>query len=586
MPFDAVTTAAVADDLRAHLLGGRVERVIQSGDLTIALLLRAEYTNQWLILSAHAQQARVQRTLRKQGSPFGEPSAWVMLLRKYLEGARLQAVAQQGVDRVLHLTFQGGPVESTLIAEVMGKYSNIILVDRDFIVLGAFKLIRPEENRVRVTLPRHPYLTPPRPMQPESNQQRPKRDPLRLVAGDLATDLAHFDDATLLWKALLDVVDGLSPTLAREVVFLATGALDTPLSAHRDLESAGAFLALIRERFGPERGQPGAVWREERLVEWAAFPLHQHGLAPRTYPDIAALLDEVYTGRADVDGLAGQRGPVLGQIEVLRKNLRRKIASLEGSLPDPEALQRLRERGEMILAYQHSIEPGQRALVIPELELTIPLDPELTPLENAQRAFKQYQKGRDAGAVVPGLLEAARHDLEYLDQIAVHAALATDPAALAAVRADLREATGQAQGKVQKKSKGQDKRAQGGKTGKAKPGVSPMRVRAGDGTEIVIGRSARQNDAVTFQMASPQDIWLHARQIPGAHVILRTGGRPPSKEALLQAAALAAANSQGRGATTVPVDYTAVRNVRRIKGGKPGLVHYSGETTVNVRPGS
>jgi predicted ribosome quality control (RQC) complex YloA/Tae2 family protein len=402
------------------------------------------------------------------------------------------------------------------------------------------------------------------------------------VAGDLAADLGIFDDATLLWKALLDLVEGLSPTLAREVVYVATGAVDTPLGGHRNLESVAHLLALIRERFGPERGQPSAVWQGERLAEWAAFPLYQHGVEPRRYPEIAALLEEVYATRADADGLAGQRGPLLGQIEALRKTARRKIASLESSLADPEALRTLRERGEMILAYQHSIEPGQRELSIPELGLTIPLETALTPLENAQRAFKQYQKRRDAAAVVPGLLEAARHELEYLDQLAVHAAVAADPAALAAVRDDLREATGQ--GKAQKKGRGQDKRGQPGKGGKAKPGVTPLRVRAADGTEILVGRSARQNDAVTFQLAHPQDLWLHARQIPGAHVILRTGGRPPSKETLLQAATLAASHSQARAATTVPVDYTAVRNVRRIKGARPGLVSYSGETTINVRP--
>jgi predicted ribosome quality control (RQC) complex YloA/Tae2 family protein len=240
----------------------------------------------------------------------------------------------------------------------------------------------------------------------------------------------------------------------------------------------------------------------------------------------------------------------------------------------------------MILAYQHGIEPGQRELAIPDLDLTIPLDPALTPLENAQRAFKLYHKGRDAAAIVPGLLEAARQDLEYLDQLAVHAALASDPAALAAVRDDLRETgAGPDQARGAKKGRAKDKRAQLGKGGKARPGVSPLRVRAADGTEILVGRSARQNDAVTFQLAAPQDLWLHARQIPGAHVILRTGGRPPGKEALLQAATLAATHSQARTATAVPVDYTAVRQVRRIKGGKPGLVHYSGETTINVRLG-
>jgi predicted ribosome quality control (RQC) complex YloA/Tae2 family protein len=184
---------------------------------------------------------------------------------------------------------------------------------------------------------------------------------------------------------------------------------------------------------------------------------------------------------------------------------------------------------------------------------------------------------------VPALLDTARQDLDYLEQLAVHAALANDPQSLAAVREELRElsTTPEDAARRAKKLQQRDKR---GRAAKGKPVVSPLRMRAVDGTEILIGRSAKQNDAVTFSMAGPQDIWMHARQIPGAHIILRSGGKTPSQEALLEAATLAATYSQARAATTVPVDYTPVRNVRRIKGGKPGLVHYSGETTLVARP--
>ena len=508
-----------------------------------------------------------------------------MLLRKHLEGARLATIVQQGLDRILHLEFHGAEGETTLIAELMGKHSNVVLVDREPLVLGALKHVRAEENRFRVTLPRHLYVNPPRPMQPSPHQDRPKLDPLHAIAGDLAAGLAGLDGGVLLWKALLDLLDGLSPTLAREAAFVVTGAMDTLLDGYRDLTSAHGMLTVVRERFSSDRGQPSAVWNGRKLVEYAAFPLRQHGVEPTLYPDIAALLELAYAPREGVDALAGPRGPLLKAIEAGRQTQRRKIASLESALISEQDLAELRTRGEMVMAYQHSIEPEQRALIISELSLTIAIDPTQTPLENAQRLFKRYEKARDATRVVPELLEAARQELAYLDQLAVHAEQATDPGSLAAVREELRELSVTPEQARATAKKAQKKgRAPQGKGGKPKAGVTPFRVRADDGTEILVGRSARQNEAVTFTLAGQQDLWLHARQIPGAHVILRTGGRAPSNATLERAAGLAAYHSQARGATTVPVDCTPVRNVRHIKGGKPGLVTYSGETTLNVRP--
>ncbi|MGH2409177.1 MAG: NFACT family protein, partial [Chloroflexota bacterium] len=294
MPFDSVTTRAVAGDLRLHLIGGRVDKIMQPEAMAVALLFWAEQENQWLVLSAHAQQARAQRTTRKQASAFSEPTSWVMLLRKYLEGSRLIAVDQPGVDRVLRLTFQGGPVRSVLIAELMGRYSNLILADPELVVLGALKHIRSDQNRFRVTLPHHPYLTPPMPMQPPPHQDRPKRDPLHTLGGDLAADLAIFADQALLWKALLDLVDGLSPTLAREVVYVTTGAVDTVVGGRRDLASATALLAAIRDRYGPDRGAPSAVWEGEKLREYAPYPIRQFGSEPTLYGDLVELLNVVY----------------------------------------------------------------------------------------------------------------------------------------------------------------------------------------------------------------------------------------------------------------------------------------------------
>jgi predicted ribosome quality control (RQC) complex YloA/Tae2 family protein len=581
MPFDSIALRASSDDLRSVALHGRVDKIVQPAELAVALLLRAQQANHWLVLSADAQRARVQRTLTKQTNAFAAPSAFVMLLRKYLEGSRLQLVEQQGVDRVLHLLFHAALGEVVLIAEVMGRYSNVILVDREHRVLGAVKQIRAEENRVRVILPHQPYLPPPRPMQ-VVHPDRPKLDPFGAISGPLVAALGETTPATPLWHALLDVVDGLSPTAAREVVYRVTGDTMALTGMYVDLETGTRLIHSVRDLYGSDRGLPCAVWRKEKLVEWAAFPLRSRGDAARDYPDLLALLDAVYSERVAGDVLAGQRGPLLAALRGQIAALGRKITALESSLTPKETLEALRVQGEMVLAYQHLVSPGQRELDLPDVGLTIPLDPELTPLENAQRFFKRYRKARDAGAIVPGLLEQARQDRAYAAQLLVHAEQAADPAALAVVRDEWREVQTAHPGDAGK-TKAQ-RQARGGRPTKNRSRVEPLRVRAADGTEILIGRSARQNDAVTFDLADARDLWLHARQIPGAHVIVRCGGRTPSEETLARAAALAAYYSQARESTVVPVDCTAVRNVRRIKGGRPGLVHYSGETTLQVRP--
>ncbi len=547
MPFDSVMTRAVAEDLRAHLVGGRVDKVIQPEASTIAILFWSGQENQWLVLSAHAQQARAQRTLRKQATAFSEPTSWVMLLRKYLEGSRLVAVSQQGVDRVLRLTFQGGPIQSVLIAEMMGRYSNLILADADLVVLGALKHIRAEQNRFRVTLPHHPYLTPPRPMQPAPRDDQPKHDPMQLLGGDLAEDLLAFPSEMLLWKALLDLVDGLSPTLAREAVFEATGRLDTLVAGHSDLASASALVTAVRSRYGPARGAPSAVWDGAKLRDYAPYPLRQFGTQPTEYADLALLLDAVHAPERTPDPLAHPRAALLAQIEPRRAVLRRKIASLESTIVGPERLAEMRTQGELVLAYQSGMAANQKELIVPEMNLTIPLDPALTPLENAQRLFKRYHKARDAAAITPGLLEATQGELDYLDQLAVHAALAADPQSLAAVRGELREELA-GPTPAGRAKKGGTHVPKGGKHKgggpKEQPRAAPLRLRTADGTEILVGRSARQNDEVTFHQAGPRDIWLHARQIPGAHVILRVSGQAPNPATLLEAAAVAAYHSQ------------------------------------------
>ncbi len=601
MAYDSITTAAVAAELRERLPHGRVDRVIQPSAYAVALFVRAAGANHTLLLSAHPQQARVTLTAERLAKAFDEPSPFVMLLRKHLEGATLTDVARVGRDRILRLTFDARPCPVTLVAEIMAKHSNVILLDDADVILGAVKSITSAISRYRVVLPRHPYVLPPAQTQPPPREDRPKLDPLETPPEALAAaldDPASRSDATPLATALLDVLAGLSPQAAKEIAYRVSGDAGTPLGAWRD--KTAEILSVARGLIDPPRWQPSIARSaaEGKILGWAAYPLTQHGVVPDLYPSIAAVLDEVYRDVESGDALGSTRAGLRAAVEGHRTRLSKKAASLRAGLRPRAELDALRVQGEMVLAFAHEIAPGQRELRLDDPPVRVALDPTLSPTENARAIFGRYRKIRDAQEKVPPLLEAAEDDLQFLDAALLFVEQADSPQALKEIRDDVGAAGFPLPGaKAPPAQKGQGgnggtggNKGKGGKYhpgGKEAPkkGAAPaLRFTTSEGLEVLVGRSARQNEVVTFDLAASGDMWMHARGMPGSHVVLKTGGRTPSDGSVEQAAALAAYYSRGRGSTTVPVDIAPARNVRRVKGGKPGLVRISGETTINVHP--
>ncbi len=598
MSYDAITTAAAAAEVRERLDRGRVDKVIQPSDLAVALFVRAGGANHTLLLSAHPQHARATLTAVRLAKAYDEPSPFVMLLRKYLEGASLTEVRQIGHDRILRLTFRAGPSSATLVAEVMGKHSNIILVDEQDVILGAVKRITPAQSRYRAVLPHQPYVLPPaqtQPSPPAPCADLPKPDPAMLDPEGLAAALASWPDDKPLASALLDVLAGASPQLTREAVYRLCGTTDATLGSQR--ERLGEALDLVRTLMSPPRWTPSLARRDGRVLGWAAYPLLQHGVEPVVYPSLAALLDEVY-GESPIesgDALGSQRDALSDGVSAARTRLSRKVASLRQGLRAPEEIDLLRRQGEMVLAFAHDIALDARELRLDDPPMTVPLDPALTPSENARALFARYRKLRDAAARVPPMLDEAEGELQFLDTMLLFVEQADSPQGLKEIRDDLAAAGfappggGKAGGDAKGKGKDKGAKAKGGKYhpgGKEAPKktAAALRFTTGDGLQVLVGRSARQNETVTFDLASSGDVWFHARGMPGSHVVLKTAGGAPPARSIEQAAALAAYYSRGRGSTTVPVDVVPARNVRRVKGGKPGLVHISGETTVNVHP--
>ena len=565
MYFDAITIAAVRDEVQTLLVGGRVERVILPADLTVALEIYARGAKRWLLASADPQRARVYISPQRLARTSDEVSPLLLLMRKYVRDGRLAGVEQTPWERVLSLQIEKRDDEGTLqncrlIIEVMGRHSNIVLVNGDGRVMESVKRVRPEMSRYRTVLPRQPYIPPP----PQT-----KANPSRLARGELQQLCAGARPGTALSKALVDALAGFSPLVAREIAFRATGSIASTVDgvSWQAVEQSTAELVADVDAC---RWAPCLAREAGAAAAFAAYELRQ-------FPDrmavdsISAALDEYYANYT-VPTRRGETGKATLRrtIDSLRDRATRRRESLRAALPDPRGTDRLRRFGELLLAYSTQIAPGQGQFDADGEQ--IELDPQLTAVENAHRYFREYQKAKAAAVEVPQLLERAEADLAFVEQAMTDLDNAYRPAEIDLVRQELIAA-------------GLTKDPAAGKKKRRPPAVPLLKaVNSKDGFEILIGRSARQNERVTFELGVGGDTWVHARGVPGAHVLVKARGGAVSEQAIQEAAAYAAYYSGARGENKVAVDYTSQRHVRRIKGAPPGLVTYTNERTLQVRP--
>jgi predicted ribosome quality control (RQC) complex YloA/Tae2 family protein len=562
MYFDALTMAAVADELRAQILGGRVQKVLLPDDLSIGLEVYAHGERRYLLGSAHPEHARLHLAEEKLRRGVEKPTPFLLLLRKYVRGGRIASIEQPHFERVLHIGVQHPEGNTTLIVEVMGRYSNIILVAEEGLILDSVKRVGPEMSRYRSILPQRLYVPPP----PQS-----KLDPTDVTELRLRDILSDASPESPLWRALVEGIGGVSPLMAREVVYRAMGDAGAAISQVAKISPLlDAFQEMLMTVW-EHRWQPSIVKRDERMVAFAPYPLTQYD-DWEGVESISQAVEAYYGQMVGEDAYAAAKRGAREAIFRAKERVRRRQEALERSRVSQAQVEELRRQGEMILAYAHRIEPGQRELAAPiasdEPPLLIELDPHLSPVENAQRYFERYKKAKSAAEGIPALLQRAELELRYLDQLEADLDLAANRPEIQEVEASLIEA-----GYIKKKRRRRKmKRSQ------------PLEVESQDGLLILVGKNSRQNEEVTFRRAAPNDLWLHVRGAPGAHVIVKTGGREVPEATLRQAARLAAYYSQVRGSVRVAVDYTERRYVRPIKGAGPGLVTYTQEKTIRVVP--
>lgn len=579
MYFDALTLAAVTDELRTTILDGRVQRVRLPSALSVALEIYNGGRRHNLLLSAHPQLVRVQLTASKPTRGVERDTPLLLLLRKYVAGGRVIAIDQPDLERVIVLSIAKGPAmrntqldpaetdedaadapaegelwQTQLVVETIERRANIVLVGDDALILESARHITADMSR-RQILPRLPYELPPGQL---------KLDPRAATPEQLAA-LAASDPPTQagsLARALVSAYRGLSPQAAREVVFRTTASAETPLAATIAWDTLAAALRALWNA----PWQPSLGWRHEQLAAYAPYQL-THLPRYEAQPSISAALDAFYGQRERLGAHQQRKEQLLAELDVVRQRLERQRQQLEGELEQVQRLEQLRWEGEMILGFMHAITAGATELVVENQ--AIALNPALTPLENAQERFRAYDKAKGALANVPDRIRQTTLRLEGLEQTVALLVLADSYEQIAEISREASE-----QGYL---------RTSGGvaRKGRRQP---PLRLRSSDGFSIYIGRSAGQNEHVTFSVASADDLWLHARGIPGSHVIIKRDGREVPERTIREAAEIAAFHSRARDDTHVEVDIAHRRLVRRAPDGPLGLVTYRAEQTVRVAP--
>ncbi|MCY3779885.1 MAG: NFACT RNA binding domain-containing protein [Chloroflexi bacterium] len=563
MSFDTFTISALVDELGATIAGGRVQDVIDVDANGIGLEIYADRARHYLYLSADSALPRAHLVARKLRRGMPKPSQLGLLLRRYVKGGKVVRVSQPPWERLLAIEFEGHEGAISLIAELMPRRANVLLVQAG-VILDCLNRVGPEDNRYRLSLPNHDYVPPP----PLKGQL----DPARVTASDLAELLADAEKDSLQTRRLLPgKVLGMSPLMAKEIVFRAAG---DALASVRDTDAESLYIAyqdlvapMLKRNWQPGIGSSNGV-----PVAISVFPLRH--LEWQSCESISEAIDNFVVSVDGADAYKVAKQPVQAAIDEARAKLSAKLSSLRRSLRDDSELERLRQSGELILAYQYTIGGNQTELRAQydsdAPELVIVLDPDRSPLENAQSYFRRYDKAKGALEAVPALIVQTRTELQYIEQLENDLLISSNWPEIDDVIQSL-QSRGHWQGVHLKRLGG------GGRQG-------PLRVVSRDGYVIFVGRNSRQNEAVTFKSANPQDIWLHARDVPGAHVVIRNDGRRIKDELIAEAAAVAAYYSKLREDSRIQVDYTRVKYVKAIKGAGPGMVTYRNESSVFVRP--
>lgn len=574
MAFDGAFLHKIKQEIDA-LAGSRVDKISQPDRETIIIVLRGNGGNHKLLLSASAAAAKLHFTKNSIENPKAAPM-FCMLLRKHLGSGKLLRTEQEGMDRILTLVFEcvnelGDRVELRLVCEIMGRHSNIILTDASGKILDAAKRVDFVTSEVRQILPGITYRLPP---------MQDKLNPLTATAQQMGDQILSGRDIPLS-KGILEQIQGFSPTLCREIAhFVCPQGEQTAANLTEEQQRRLVFyLGVVKTALEPGGGTPVMVRdSRDKPVEFGFLELSQYGqgYTIQKMDSFSAVLDEFYGARDLAERMRQKSADLHKLLGNVRDRLVRKLAAQQQELEQSQDREIKKQWGDIISANLYSMYKGQTVLHTVNFyspdqeEIDIPLDPMLAPAKNAQRYYNEYRKEATADAKLRELIEKGTQELAYIETVLGELARAETEAELQGIR---EEAV--SQGYLRLQSQASRKPVK----------LAPRRYRSSDGFLILSGRNNLQNDQLTLREASNYDLWLHTQKIPGSHTIIITDGvREIPQRTIEEAAVIAACNSSARESAKVPVDYTYIKNVRKPRGARPGMVIYNPYQTAIVDP--
>lgn len=573
MSLDGLSLSILITELNTKLIGGRIDKIFQTDKYTLVLWIRQTNENLRLLISVNSKHPRMHFTETLIENP-ADPPAFCMLLRKHLEGGRIANISQHSLDRIalIAVDFRDGDgaiLTKYLTIELMGKHSNIILTQNN-IIIDAIKRIGTSISRTRQVLPRLEYTYPP--------------GQIRLNL--LTTPIADFINTLmtlksfLVTKGIIQTAIGIGPITAKEIVWRS--GLPASITIDEldivDVIALGEATESIITQLKAQKSMPTViVTPDNQLAGIASFKL-EHLIEKNTLHTFSTMSEAVEF----TDGLTGKKQlpeqTILTKLVTEETNrLQRKKLVLMQELTDATAADSFRQSADILMANLYTIPKGKDQVTLTNLysntatdeQVTININTRLSPLENAQSYYTKYNKLKRAQDLLREQLAQCLQEISYLESIIVALEHSTNSPELADIREELILS-----GYLKKASKRR----------MSLPASSPLIAISPDGLTILVGKNNRQNDIVTFKQAQYNDIWFHTKDIPGSHVILRSGTQDPSQEAIESAAHLAAYYSKASQSSNVPVDYTRRRYVKKPSGAKPGFVIYDHQNTIYITP--
>ncbi|WP_342581133.1 NFACT RNA binding domain-containing protein [Ureibacillus sp. FSL W7-1570] len=548
MAFDGLFTVAMINELKG-LETGRISKVHQPNALEVVLHIRAKGKNEKLLFSIHPSYARVHITKESIDNPQ-EPPMFCMLLRKHIEGGIITRIENEGFERVITFHIEskneiGDPVNRKLIIEIMGRHSNLVLVDGETNkIIDGLKHLPPSVNSFRTVLPGFEYVHPP--VQHKVNPQTISDE-----------EIKQFFSTEKTSQEVVSHFAGFSPFHAKELLYRMKSG-----------DAINVFRSFINEVTGS--ANPTYLEADGKPYFSPTTITHLTGKITH-YEDLSPLLDRVFFARAERDRVKQQAGDLERFIHNEINKLNTKLEKLHNDLEQASKLDQYQLFGELLMANLYQFEKGMKEVTVINYynndEITIPLDERKTPVENAQGYYTKYNKAKNALIRVKEQIDKTKEEIDYFEML-LNQVNQASPADIEEIREELAE-----EGYLKKRNKKQ-------KNKPVKP--APEKFISSTGIPISVGKNNKQNDYLTFKLAKKSDIWLHTKDIPGSHVVIHSN--QPDETTLKEAAILSAYFSKARNSSSVPVDYTQIRHVKKPSGAKPGFVIYFEQKTLYVTP--